>query len=74
MYSLTEIHVRKTSAVAGTQPSQPAVAGDRSFESTDSYAPPGLRAQYGFCFPGLAPWANVLRPSGPGIGITFNVS
>jgi hypothetical protein len=29
-----------------------------------SYAPPGLRVRCGFGFPGLTPWARLLRPSG----------
>jgi hypothetical protein len=40
--------------------------GERGCDGTPSYTPPGLWAYCGVCFPGLAPWAKLLRPSGPG--------
>ncbi len=39
--------------------------GERSFHDADSYAPTGARGLRRVGSPGLAPWANVLRPSGP---------
>ena len=39
--------------------------GDRSLEAQGLTPPSGLRAVTRFYFAGLAPWANLLRPSGP---------